>query len=108
MGIGADANRLDLDSLVTAMKACSPKVTARRAHEVLGVDAREALLNCPVPVLYIQASHDRIVQASAARAIVELRSDVVVEQIRGPHLILQRAPKQAFDAIMRWWQNVKT
>ena len=73
--------------------------------EILRVDVRSQLMKCSVPVLYLQASRDHLVPSSAARTIMQIRPDATVVILDGPHLILQRNPSAACEAICNWWND---
>ena len=59
--IGSDADAPLRQQLARAVRAVHPKVMARRALEILAVDARAALAQCSVPIIYLTAKRDRLV-----------------------------------------------
>lgn len=69
-----------------------PAVLASRVRMSLAVDVRTELAECPVPILCIAASHDRVVPPANARMIERLRPDARVREVAGPHLALATAP----------------
>jgi hypothetical protein len=93
-------------SLVRAVKAAiarvSPPVLAGRVKEVFDVDCAAALRDCSAPVLYLAATGDALVGRSAAKAVHDVRRDVRVRRIEGPHLLLQREPLRAWREIERF------
>jgi pimeloyl-ACP methyl ester carboxylesterase len=96
---GTDAPANLLADFQAAVQACSAAVMARRAKEVLTIDVRHVLPQIAVPVLLLSASCDRLV-ASVTRTdfdVLEDRFEHLV--IDGPHLILQRRPVEAAQAI---------
>lgn len=64
-----------------------------RAEAVRQVDLVADLAQLPIPVLYLQATHDRLVPRRAAREFAQ------VHQIEGPHFLLQANPDAAASAV---------
>jgi pimeloyl-ACP methyl ester carboxylesterase len=60
-----------------------------------------------VPILYIQATTDKVVPRSCLEEIQHVKPDVRVAEINGPHLILQREPQQSSDAVTRFVEEFK-
>ena len=98
------------DSLVRAVQAAvtrvSPEVIAERLKEVAGVDCAAALRDIRAPVLYLAATRDALVGNPAVEAVRAARPDVRVRRIDGPHLILQRAPAEAWREIQTFLDDV--
>ncbi|MGK0172281.1 MAG: pimeloyl-[acyl-carrier protein] methyl ester esterase [Gammaproteobacteria bacterium] len=82
-----------------AIASVDADVLAKRIREVIAVDATSALIECPVPVAYLQATRDRVVPASNLRRILAQRPDVRVTQVHSPHMLLQTSPQEAADVI---------
>jgi pimeloyl-ACP methyl ester carboxylesterase len=89
----------DIAAAKKAVKEVSPAVLANRIKTVFNVDAREALRNCQAPILYLLAEDDRIVRPRSLAAIREIRPDMQTVIVRGPHLLLQSCPREAWLAI---------
>jgi len=53
-------------------------------------------------MMYIQAESDRLVRAGCFSEVQRLRPDTVLASIPGPHLVLQREPRKAAEAIVRF------
>lgn len=85
--------------LAEALSTVRPGVLAHRVRAVLRIDVLKELQACPVPVLYIRASHDRVVSARALTCITAARPGVQVAQLAAPHLALQTQPGAASSAI---------
>ncbi len=76
-----------------------PAVLAERVRAVLTVDVRPELLGCPVPILYLAATRDRVVPAHNLKQIRCLRPDVRVVLSEGSHLALATNPEPSARAI---------
>ena len=72
---------------------------ACRARATLSIDATDALVACPVPVLYLRARKDGVIRGSRADEIRRLRPSVEVADIDGPHLALVTNPTAAWEAL---------
>jgi pimeloyl-ACP methyl ester carboxylesterase len=59
---------------------------------IIDIDVTEKLANVRVPVLYLQATRDRLVSHRVSRAILRLKPDTHIEGVDSPHLLLQTAP----------------
>ena len=82
-----------------AVKANKPDVLARRANDGSSIDVTGLLSGIKVPCLYIAASDDRLVPASAINHLRRHLPDLSVVTIQGAHFILQVQPKACFDAV---------
>lgn len=98
--LNGGAPREAAEEAVAAVRSVAPKVLAARLRAVLEVDASEALRNCPVPILYIAGSHDRLVGSRGLAAIRRGRPDVESVEIQGPHFLLQARPEAAARVIL--------
>jgi pimeloyl-ACP methyl ester carboxylesterase len=97
--VGPDAPESLHASVRAAIRSVKPAVFAARFKQVLAVDARLALSRVSVPILYIQALHDRMVGRASLEEIRAIKPQIEVARIDGPHLILQRGPPQAAEAV---------
>jgi pimeloyl-ACP methyl ester carboxylesterase len=77
----------------------SPEVFSSRLRSISSCDARAELARVSVPALYLQAANDRVVPARCLDEILAIRPDVTVARIDGPHLLLQREPRQAAEIV---------
>ncbi len=85
-----------------AISSVSPRVLARRLRAVLACDVTTYAAKIALPVLYLQASQDRLVGPSAFHALRRLNPNVELAMVAGPHLILQREPLASANAILRF------
>jgi pimeloyl-ACP methyl ester carboxylesterase len=85
-----------------ATRSVTPAVLAARARAVIDVDAREEIRQVKVPLLYMQASEDKLVSSECLDEIQRLHPETIVVSIRSPHLMLQRQPRVAAKAIVQF------
>lgn len=86
-------------ALQDAIARVAPGVLRARVCAVREVDYSEQVRAVQVPVLYLQALHDWVVPASAARHLLALQPEMQVVALRGPHMLLQAAPQEAAAAV---------
>jgi len=99
-GFGApDSLKLALRRTVRSLNT---EVFAKRARATLDCDAREEIRQVEVPLLYLQASEDRLVGAECLDEIKRLHPETIAISIRAPHLLLQREPRAAAQAITQF------
>lgn len=83
-----------------AMARVAPAAVNARVAAILKVDYRAMLRRVPVPLLYLRATADRLIPASAHRAIQQLRPEMETAEIDAPHFLLQTEPQRCVAAIM--------
>lgn len=71
----------------------------QRLQAVLGADARAVLAGLSCRLLYLQASHDRLIPRACVHCIAALRPDLRCVRLQAPHFLLQAAPEAAVAAI---------
>ncbi len=62
---------------------------------MLGVDVSAKLAAVKVPVLYLRASQDLVVPASASQLVVRLNPRTKVVELAAPHFLLQALPDES-------------
>lgn len=96
---GPDAS----DALVAEVQAgtasVKPAVMAARAAEALRADASEEVRSCPVPLLFLWGRDDRLLRSALPIEIRALSPRAVIRTLPTPHLVLQRAPREALAEI---------
>lgn len=105
--IGPNAPEPLLALVRKAISSVEPAVMAARLRAVLHCDMRQALRKVTVPLIYVQAKRDKLISPWCLAEIRSIRPDARVEQIDGPHLIVQREPKQVAEAVAKFiaeWQ----
>ena len=104
--LGPAAPRRLLQDVKTAMFAMRPSVFSSRLGMVSSCDSRAELAKVAVPILYLQAKSDRIVKSQSVDEILGIRPDVAVARIEGPHLLLQREPRQSVENVISFIQQL--
>jgi pimeloyl-ACP methyl ester carboxylesterase len=98
--VGADPPPPLLELVRTAVSSVKPKVLAARLRAVLKCDVRAEMRQVAVPVLYLQAKQDRLVSASCLDELRQIKPQMAVAALYGPHLLLQREPYKAAEAVV--------
>ncbi len=96
-----------LASLRRALSQVSATALQARVRAIMTVDVSTQLAAVRVPVLYLQARHDRVVPHSAAKAIAESLPSVQMAQLESPHLLLQAVPDDATRVIQVFMRPLK-
>ena len=97
--LGRFSSEMLRTALRGALDAVSPVALRARLKAVLRVDARPELARVEVPVLYIRASEDRMIPLSAQGTIADVSPQLRVEEVIGPHFLLQVAPSAAAECV---------
>ena len=63
---------------------------------------RPVLSRITIPILYLRASHDRLVRPGLSQQLIDGLPNVVVQSIDGPHMLLQANPIESAKAIMKY------
>jgi pimeloyl-ACP methyl ester carboxylesterase len=104
---GPDAPPSLVELVRTAVSSVKPKVLARRLRDVLACEVRPEMGQVTVPVLYLQAKRDRLVSASCFHDLRQIRPQMAVVALEGPHLLLQREPDKAAEAVVQFVRSLR-
>jgi pimeloyl-ACP methyl ester carboxylesterase len=104
--LGKDAPSLLVAAVQLAVSSVRPEVLAGRLRALLGCDVQRELGQITVPVLYLQAKQDHLVSASCLQVIRWCKPDITVTALEGPHLLLQRHPLRAAEAVVEFARRV--
>ncbi len=85
--------------LKTVVQQIKPNVIASRIRSILNVDESESLHKISVPILYIRALKDRLVNKECYQIIKKMKPDIEIAELDAPHLLLQIQPIEAWQAI---------
>ncbi|MGQ0634080.1 MAG: alpha/beta fold hydrolase [Planctomycetaceae bacterium] len=99
---GADAPPELLARVQNVRREVASAVLAARARAALAVDATDDLRKCPVPVLYLGGTRDRIVRPGTAAELKAIRPDLELAMLDAPHLLLQRRVAEAAALVARF------
>ena len=98
-----------LSGLLSRALAKVPRnVLSARYGAVADVDVREALKDLECPALYLRASEDGVIPASASEAFSKFYVRAKVEVIEAPHFLLQCAPARAASVVEEFVRDVTT
>jgi pimeloyl-[acyl-carrier protein] methyl ester esterase len=86
-------------SLQSALAAVRPSVLRFRAAAALRANVLSRLGSISVPILYLHATHDRLLSAAASRHIRCALPQCTAVDVAGPHLLLQAAPIECARAV---------
>ena len=75
---------------------------------VLSVDARTELSRLKVPLLYIRATEDRVVWASAGAEVMAGSRNGRLVEVTGPHFVLQSAPTACAQAVLGFVHELRS
>ena len=83
----------------SALLNVAPGVLAHRLAEVASVDVTGHLSGLGMPLLYLQATEDRLVPRSAGRLVASLAPQAEIVRIDGPHALLLAQPVACAAAV---------
>ena len=73
---------------------------ARRMRSVIEVNVADQFRQLTCPITYLRPTADALIPSRCATTLLELRKDILIKLIDGPHLILQTQPEQAWQHIL--------
>jgi pimeloyl-ACP methyl ester carboxylesterase len=105
--VGQNPSRSLLASIQRAVSSVKRQALVARLRSILACDVRRELDQIGVPILYVQAAQDRLVDAVCFEDIRNAKPQTVLTRIAAPHLVLQREPQKAAEAILRFIQDLE-
>lgn len=96
---GNDAPRELLNKLKRIRTSIPIETFAARIRAVLKCDVRAELARVRVPILFLHAKDDWLIDRSHLDEMRALQPQAEVEIFPGPHLLLERHPKEAADRV---------
>jgi len=96
---GSDTNEALSRLLRQSIKENLPGVLAQRAREGSKNDVTGILQKINIPVLYIAATHDKMVPHQAIDDLKQHLPNMQVVFVEGTHFILQVQPKRCYDIV---------
>lgn len=70
-----------------------------RVRTVVACNALEELREVKAPILYMQARHDRLVNAVCLEEIRRAKPEVEVVVLDGTHVLLQQMPRETAEIV---------
>jgi pimeloyl-[acyl-carrier protein] methyl ester esterase len=101
--LGKDATAGDLNILRETVASVSPAVLAQRLA-LIGMRHSFGRARFDVPACYLRPSDDKLVPASAVKWFQQRFKKLAVEEIDGPHFLLQAKPRESARAIEKAMQ----
>jgi pimeloyl-ACP methyl ester carboxylesterase len=105
--VGPDAPTSLLTAVRGAISSVQPKVLEARLRAVLHCEVRADLNQIAVPILYLQAKQDRLVSAACLEELRRIKPQMAVAELEGPHLLLQRQPQIAAEAVVKFARSCR-
>ena len=85
-----------------AIAAVEPKVLMDRVRSVLHCDVLRDLSAVEVPVLYLQARYDGLVNSACLKEMRRVMPEIEVEVFDSSHMILQEKPREVAEVVARF------
>jgi len=98
--VGRDADAALVGEVTSALKTVHGSVLVERIEATRTIDVRAELAAITADVIWLRATRDRLVPASATALARSVRPSLEVRAIDGPHLLAQRCPSEVAAAIM--------
>lgn len=97
---GSNSNPEVRNKLHEVVKKVSPSQRQNRIRLVNEVDVTDKIKSIGVPLLYIQATKDRIVLENSGAAIMKHAKNMRIVPVTGAHMILQTQPEKCAELII--------
>lgn len=104
--LGGDTDSNLRRRLRTAHTEAGPAALAARLRAVLDLSTDSLAETCPVPILYLAGSRDRVIPFRCARAVQSAAPTTEIVKIEGPHLALITNPGEAAQVVARFCERV--
>lgn len=104
--VGGSPSSELIGSLENVLRAVNPEVVSHRVRAVLECDVRSELARTKIPIMYIRAANDRLVGVNAFNDFIGCRRDTQAESVIGPHLVLQREPRQTAELVAQFMHRL--
>ena len=96
---GSHAPDSILGRLRSAINSVQPAVLVDRVHSVLACDVLDDLRCVNVPILYMQAAHDRLVNPVCLEEMRRVKPEIEIAVLNGPHVLLQLMPRESAEVV---------
>ena len=105
--LGSFSNDALRSTLSSAVAQVSPSAFRARLKAVLSVNVSEKFKALKVPVLYLRATHDRVVPRSSSELVLQLKPRSKVVDVDAPHFLLQAEPVKAAKVVNTFMHEVQ-
>lgn len=92
----------EIGKVQAAVREVRAGVLAARVRSLSSVDVTEDIGRLEMPVLYLQATDDRLVGARGAQQVRRALPRAEVRLLKAPHLVLQARPRESANAIIEF------
>jgi pimeloyl-ACP methyl ester carboxylesterase len=99
---GSDAPGELIEKLKRIRTTIPIETFAARMRAILKCDVRAELAKVRVPILFLHAKDDWLIDIDKLEEMREIQPKAEVEAFPGPHLLLERHPKEAADRVARF------
>ena len=93
-------------ALEAALEQIPADVIRQRVSAVLSADVSAQLSSVSVPVMYLQATEDRMIPPAAGEYLRQVATSVDIVRVEGPHFLLQTAPENCLEKILEFAKKV--
>lgn len=93
------------EQAIRSFEKLPPATKTGRIQSIARADADEALRTCPVPLVLLTPTHDRLLWRDYARP---LPASMREHRVESPHMLLAHAADTAADHISRFIQGLKS
>lgn len=97
--LGARRGSRLFSAVRSTVRSVSKAVLSDRVEEIVNVDVTRELSELERPMLYLKATHDRVVPSASLAEILRIKPETQVKEIASSHLLLQSEPEKAWGAI---------
>jgi len=104
--IGENASSMLSLNVKNIVSSIQKNILISRLKNILNCDVRKEIGRIKIPMLYIRAKNDRLINKSCYEEIKTVNSCVELLELDGPHLILQTEPEKSAKHIMEFIKNL--
>jgi len=103
--LGPHASSAQVDLAQRAIASVSPSVLSARFREIARTDMRRQLRDLEMPILYLQATHDKLARRAERRSVTDTVPSTRCDTIAGPHCLLLINPNEVWGHLIDFVQH---
>ena len=88
--------------LRSSVRVVSDAAYKARLRAIRNVEVSEQLASLAMPVLYLRAAEDRLIEAQESEAMRGILKHLSVSELEGPHCLLQACAEQSAHEVIRF------